>query len=600
MLTAMLRAAAGNSTPAPTGSPVWAATNDYPIAVCTAFAFGASGNSAFFCGGAATQGASPIASGYSYNGTSFSAGASIGTGRGAGGSGGTATSGMAASGYLSTGVTGTSQTYNGSAFTTITSVGTSHQYANGAGASASDFLIWGGVGAGFPLTSQRWNGSAWSEAGSIVIANGRRYAQGGGVANDAIVCGGANNTVGNTQTAEKYNGTAWSSITSLPTTMNYGSGVGASSSAFMTAGGNLQSTPPSGYAVNWNASQKWNGTSWSVGPSPRTTIWFPGACGSNTSGIMAGGYYAQSNVSPQVVGSAEKLVLSTAVTSGVFGGSPCCLINRQQTAGFGGNDAGVVATGLTTTSLTVSTTCEKSNGVTWSTTGNITTNTTYSAGAGTATAGVIMTGLVSGTANGVTQTFNGTAWSTGGTTGGPRQRPGGFGASSSACGYVAGFNASSVATSDSYLYNGTSWSTSGSISSTSSNNGGSGTQSAAITSCGANSAGTAQAWAWTFNGSAWSSISSSATTRLMPIVFGGSGLAVTMNGGTPTSGVAVTYAADRWSGSAWSTTGSPIQSRTSQPQGGNYGGTGISGGYTANGATGTTNLYTNTSETYYP
>lgn len=600
MLSAMLRAATQKVVP-PANTLVWAASGDFPTLQVGGFAFAASGSSAFICGGAASAGAATYTAGTLFNGSTWSASTSMGTGRGQGGQGGSVTSGIAASGYANTGGTAVSQTYNGTAFTSITNTPVVYQYGLGAGQSSSAFIICGGFSTGFNLTSHSWNGSAWASAGTVLVANGRRYAASGGALSDALVAGGVNNTVGNLSSAEKYNGTAWSAATALPLAWSQTSGFGTSSSAFMTCGYGAPANAVATYPVYPSSSLKFNGSAWSTGPSNRTGRSFPVSGGNNSSAICVGGYFNSGQSTSTVAGNSEKLQLSTAVASNVWAGAPNNLLRRMRAPGHGTASAGLVAGGVytslpTSTTATPSTTAETSDGVTWSSVTSAGYNSQYSGSAGTQTSAALIGGnQPSGGYGGYLQLFNGTAWSYGANLLVAGYSMSGFGSSTSSCGVTAGQTGlpAGALENRAWLYNGSAWAATGSMSQGVQACGSAGSTTTAILALGSNQFGTLVLLARTFNGSTWTNISNATTTRTYPAVFGDSATALFSGQDSLTT--------NKYNGSAWSTTASTVIVRSDGPQGRNGGNSGISGGYITNGIQNqSSGPYIYSAETYYP
>lgn len=131
---------------------------------------------------------------------------------------------------------------------------------------------WFAGGFGSRTAFEQFNGTSWT-AGAV-LNEGRAKCLNLGdadVNNNAWVIGGTSGSFGNLTTSELYNGTSW---TSGPATMTivYGGGVGSYASAFIAKGN-----------PGANISQIWNGSSFSVGPTPPSL-----AGGSISDGASAG------------------------------------------------------------------------------------------------------------------------------------------------------------------------------------------------------------------------------------------------------------------------------------------------------------------------
>ena len=228
---------------------------------------------------------------------------------------------------------------------------------------------------------------AWS-SGPSVNTQRYRFAGGAGTTTSAMIAGGYTApSPGNRDSVEEYNGTAWSSETSLPVatadTVTWGTQTAA-----VTLGGNAPS--PS------NNTQLYNGARWTL--SSNTLPWTAariGGAGTQTAGIAAGG-------DPAVSNSAEWN--GTAWTdTGAYpaNGSNLMLCGTQTaTLGLGGGNPGI---GVTTY-----------NGSTWTVNPASMSNARGEAGystQGTQTASMVVNGPVSGpSATSMTESFNGTSW----------------------------------------------------------------------------------------------------------------------------------------------------------------------------------------------
>ena len=130
-------------------------------------------------------------------------------------------------------------------------------------------------------TSDEYNGSAWSSGGTI---NTGRYEIGGttaGTLTAGLIFGG-NTAPGwnGTAATETYDGTSWTSVNNMATTVSFIGGSGIQTAAF-SAGGRTPS--------NTDNSQEYDGTNWADGNSINTTRQALVGMGTQTAGIIAGG-----------------------------------------------------------------------------------------------------------------------------------------------------------------------------------------------------------------------------------------------------------------------------------------------------------------------
>jgi len=154
------------------------------------------------------------------------------------------------------------QEYNGSSWSEGGDINTGRW----AGASWGIVPAGGYVGGESPVSgtivlSEEYDGSTWAEGGNL--NTGRRYFNAIGPQTAAIAAGGAipGPAGGSTTSAETYDGTSWTESTAVPWT-GYGSGSAAqgTTTAAFFFGGVGSPGPHTG-------TQLWNGSAWSQPPS---------------------------------------------------------------------------------------------------------------------------------------------------------------------------------------------------------------------------------------------------------------------------------------------------------------------------------------------
>ena len=126
---------------------------------------------------------------------------------------------------------------------------------------------------GSVLKYQSMEAGALAAGGAIQTS---RYAMGGSGTTPAGLIFGGNDLT----SAESYNGTAWTEVTSLNTGKSNPGGIGVQT-ATLSAGGNP--APVSAY------NEEYNGTSWTEEADLTTGRTLMGSCGTTTAGLLAGG-----------------------------------------------------------------------------------------------------------------------------------------------------------------------------------------------------------------------------------------------------------------------------------------------------------------------
>ena len=167
--------------------------------------------------------------------------------------------------------------YDGSSWTAGGALSTGRLSA-GSGGTLTAGLTWGGFlgpGSGTNTnTTEEYNGTSWTGGGNL--PGPQRECYGDGTQTDSIFGGsfGQPNV-----TAAKYDGSSWTAISNLPAGRFAGSGAG-NSSAFVLAGGF-----PSAVTLEWNGSS-WAATGNNI---PNSPVYALAAGGVQTSALFYGG-----------------------------------------------------------------------------------------------------------------------------------------------------------------------------------------------------------------------------------------------------------------------------------------------------------------------
>ena len=557
MLTAMLRAAAGRVSPGPTGSTVWRMTGDFINANAQGYTLG-TGAAAWSGGGAASKGGAAYSTGANYNGSTWSAGASLVSAMSQGGYGGTSTAGIIAGGSSGGGASTTAMTYNGTSFTSTSAMSASCGNGSGGFGNQSAFLACGNTGATYPVTSTVYNGSAWSAGANMVT--GRIDGGSVGTLSDGLLITGRDNVAGLLSNVQKYNGTAFSSATAFPVTKAYNFGVGSSSTACSSYAGS-QGTAPAWQTSGYN----FNGTAWSVSTAATcVNLYYPTGNGSTTSAVLQGGAQNAGNSNPVSTNNSQVLVNSSTITGGVWSGIGTPTLIRARAGGFGTISAAISAAGMTSPSGTASTSADSFNGTSWSAAaGTVPFAMQFMQGVGTSTAGGILMGLdINANApKGNIFTYNGAAWTTGPANATAISRVTGFGTSTTACGVTCGYTAGGTIDQSTYKYNGTAWSTGNNNTLAAWAGAGGGSATAAFQCGGFNNASALQTWSSKYDGTTWTTSGNMAYARAYFGAAGSSSSSGVASGGTSTSAAVSPVPASEFNGTTWASKGYPSLSR---------------------------------------
>ena len=250
----------------------------------------------------------------------------------------------------------TTQTWNGSSWSGASNLSASRELLDGGG-NATDYISVGGDsgGAGSPQDDvYKWDGSSWSSGGTT--SSNTFMLSAGGDTTDALWCGG-NNGSGAISTAQTYDGSSWTAISSMSDARRGHAGDGTSSD-FLAVGGY-----DDGSSTQRTAIEAWNGTSWSAGTayngSNGDMYGYGGGAGRTSSFIAQSNQRSQSNTYTYN-GSAW------ALTNNSTGGS----VNYS---GVGGDSGNAIKAGGSSSSSWAINTSEKFNGTNWTATNNLNT-----------------------------------------------------------------------------------------------------------------------------------------------------------------------------------------------------------------------------------
>ena len=511
----------------------------------------------------------PSAQTQEYNGSGWSAGGDLGTGRGALAGFGISTAGVIAGGPGSPTPWVKTEEYNGTAWTAGGDLSTGRRgTGNSAGIETAGLVFGGYVGPAGTTATEEYGGTSWTAGG--VLNTPVYYNTGTGIQTAAVSFGG-----NGTNISEEYNGSSWASGNNMNSPRQYAGAFGAQTAAIVAGGSN----PPTTYLT---AVEKYDGTTFTVSPatlsSPRAlTGQAAGGTSGNTAGVFAGGYapgdspsgdygnriveeYNQSvntitaaawasggalntgriNVSmggTQTAGivlgghtspGAEPKGVETYNGSAFTAGTAIGPYSGDYAAYAGSSTAGIIFGGAP-----YSTTTAEFDGE-WSAGGALSTGRSQLMGAGTGeTSAVAIGGFTdSTTSTTATEEYGGTSWTSGGALPTQRGRGAGFGIETAAL--VVGGNTSpdTAVTANSEEYGGTSWTAGGSIFiATGTYIGGWGTQADGAIVGGANPSYVATTLG--YDGTAWATLPSAAYAAGRTQTAGANGSAGLRAGGGP-------------------------------------------------------------------
>ena len=175
----------------------------------------------------------------SWNGTSWTETTNTNSAKGAGGSAGTSTAGLAFAGVPG-GPMATNESWNGSAWTELADLNTGRKNGGSSGVLNTAALYFGGESPSTVAVTESWNGSSWTEVGDLNTARSELA----GIGSSTLALGAGGFVLPSTYKAdvELWNGTSWTETTNIPTAhREYGKGAGLSNTSGVIFGGK---TPP--------------------------------------------------------------------------------------------------------------------------------------------------------------------------------------------------------------------------------------------------------------------------------------------------------------------------------------------------------------------
>ena len=230
-------------------------------------------------------GAPYTANSETYDGSSWTEGSNLNQPRAYCGGAGTATAGIAITGYNGTdnpnGVYSICETYDGSSWTEVGDTNTARNSVQSVGATNTAALCVGGAalpGSNYDIV-ETWDGSSWTETGDL--NSGRQYGGGSGTSTAGLIMGGGNPRVA---VCESYDGSSWTEVGDINTARSQnGASHAGTQTAALTHGGTT-SAP-----TRTNATESWDGSSWTEENNLNTTRGTHMSTGTSTSAFAGAG-----------------------------------------------------------------------------------------------------------------------------------------------------------------------------------------------------------------------------------------------------------------------------------------------------------------------
>ena len=255
----------------------------------------------------------------------FISGGNMNTSRGATGSStlGTQTASLVFGGESGGGNKNLTEAYNGTTWSEVADLNTTRKNLMGAGTQTAALGFGGYTNpGGFTDVTEEWNGTSWTNGNAMNRAKDSAGKVGTQTA-ALSVAGRGTPGVTTLSDVEEYNGTNWSEVTDTPVIMTQPQAFGIQTAA-VTAGG---SSPPSSPRYNPAITFEYDGTNWTGGGNINNPRGLGGTAGTQTAGVIMGGYQAppdavQTNVEDYDGTSFSNApTLSTARTGNGCGGS---------------------------------------------------------------------------------------------------------------------------------------------------------------------------------------------------------------------------------------------------------------------------------------
>lgn len=221
---------------------------------------------------------------------SWAAGGNLNNARQAiGGDGGTSSAAFAAGGVYPGYYSTTHEQYDGSTWTSATAMNTSRAFGGAGGTQTAAFVATGRISpTAVTGNVELWNGSSWTEVNNV---NSSRFAMGGGLGTQTAGLIGPGSTVpAVVDSVESWDGTNWTAVTTYPGDAHEGINQFGTSTSAIFAGGFGGPTSRGGDFLYKDAVFEWNGSTFSSETSLPTIRGNAASVGTVNDGLISGGW----------------------------------------------------------------------------------------------------------------------------------------------------------------------------------------------------------------------------------------------------------------------------------------------------------------------
>jgi len=431
-------------------------------------------------------------------------------------------------------ITNATYEYNGTGWSTGGDYTGSVVYVSGCGTQTAGLAMGGYTGTATLTASAEYDGSTWTAGNSMSQKRQNAGTNMVGTQPAALITGGDQypSTPRSLSTCEEYDGTNWTSGGGYPVVIQNTAQAGTQTAGW--AAGGLSDPAPAVSNIARDATNHYDGSSWSAGGTLPAVNYRAGAAGTQTAGLTFGGYPNTTNTfAYDGTTWTAKPALALARNNIGSGG-----VSSTTTAaiGAGGYDPGPGSTSATeefTASTNVITAAA------WASGANIGTTRNNLSGCGTQTASLIAGGDNTDPSYlAVVEEYNGTSWSEQNDLPANR-RSGAMAGTQTAAIYFGGQSYPNNESDGSYKYDGSSWTSGGAmpVSNAFAGVAGTGTQTAALGVGGyIDPPGAYTNLALEYDGSSWSANPNNYPAAVTAIGHCGTQTAALLSGGATSPG----------------------------------------------------------------
>ena len=319
---------------------------------------------------------------------------------------------------------------------------------------------------GAQTSSAEYDGSSWTSGNTLTNKRMNTGSTMVGIQTAALIVGGDQlpSTPRSLTACEEYDGTNWTSGGAYPIVIQNTAAAGTLTAGW--AAGGLSDPAPGVSNISRDATNHYDGSSWSAGGTLPTATFRAGASGTQTAGLIFSG-----QTGPYPSPTSNKATTTFAYDGSTWTSKPAMAIGRQSIAAGGVSSpstAAIGAGGYVTPSTTAATeeftaSTNVITGAAWASGANIGTSRNALSGCGTQTASLIAGGDntdPSYLAN--VEEYNGTSWSEQTDLPG-NKRSGGLAGTQTAAIFFGGQAHPNLESNASFKYDGSSWTSGGTM-----------------------------------------------------------------------------------------------------------------------------------------